>query len=362
MRGTQIEIRPSALTHNARIARQHAEHCELFAMVKANAYGHGIDVAWRAFAPVVDGFGVAVCDEAQQLRTLGCSHPIMVAEGFFDDQEWQLSEALGAEWAVHSAWQIKHIIASPLPAAVWIKVNTGMNRLGLPVIEVSPAVIALRAAGIEVRGLMTHFANADEQDDVMSATQLAAIEAIGHQHSLPLSCSNSAASLRYPATHHHRVRPGIMLYGSSPFADRPATDFKLAVTHRFSARVIALNHINRGDRVGYGGTWTADSPRLIAVVAVGYGDGYPRHAPSGTPVAIHGRRVPLVGRVSMDLITVDVTDISVSVGDEVELWGDDVSVDEVASHCGTISYELFCQITSRPERIIAADKRAFTNG
>lgn len=362
MRGTQIEIRPSALAHNAEIARHYAGDSELFAMVKANAYGHGIDVAWRAFSPFVDGFGVAVCDEAQQLRTLGCNQPIMVAEGFFDAQEWQLSQNLDAEWVIHSAWQIDHIIASPHPAAVWIKVNTGMNRLGLPVTEVNPAVSALRAAGIEVRGLMTHFANADEPEDTTSAGQLAVIESMARELSLPLSCSNSAASLRYPDSIHQRIRPGIMLYGSSPFADRSAADFKLAVSHRFSARVIALNRINCGDRVGYGGTWIADSPRLIAVVAVGYGDGYPRHAPSGTPVAINGQRVPLVGRVSMDLITIDVTDVQASIGDEVELWGDRVGVDEVARHCGTISYELFCQVTSRPERIIAPIKRSSLNG
>lgn len=354
MRGTFLEIRPRALTDNARRARALANGARVFAMVKANGYGHGLGLAARAFANAVDGLGVAVIEEAQALRHLGLAHPVLVAEGFFDADELALASRLHAEAVVHSPWQVDLLAARPAPLGVWLKVNTGMNRLGMAPDLARAQAARLRAIpGVRLLGVMSHFACADAEDDTFTDHQLAIADTLARELNVPLSAANSAALIRYPEARARRVRPGIMLYGSSPFPWRSAADLQLAVTQRFSARLIAINPIQAGDTVGYGATWRADAPGRIGVVAVGYGDGYPRHAPSGTPVAVNGRRTRLVGRVSMDMITVDLTGLDARVGDSVELWGDTVSVDEVAAACGTISYELFCQITGRPVRVIA---------
>ncbi|PHR65223.1 alanine racemase [Alcanivorax sp.] len=352
MRSTRVEIRPSALAHNARLAWQLADGAEVFAMVKANGYGHGLLRAADAMHDNVSGLGVALVEEARALREHGMTLPILVAEGFFDAEELKEAERLSLEVVVHSLWQVDLLLASPCPVRIWLKVNTGMNRLGFRPDTALQAAAQLRAAGMAPVGVMSHFACADVSQDTYSEKQLLVAGQIAEQLMLPLSASNSAALLRYPQARAQRVRPGIMLYGSSPFDWQTASELGLAVSHRFTARVIAINAVEAGESVGYGATWTAAEPCQVGVVAVGYGDGYPRHAPSGTPVAVNGVVTQLVGRVSMDMLTVDVTGLGASVGDEVELWGDVVDVDDVARACGTISYELFCQITGRPERII----------
>lgn len=352
MRGTRIEIRPGALRHNVRRAKALAEGAQVFAMVKANGYGHGLTVAADAMAGEADGFGVAVLEEARALREHGVSAPILVAEGFFDRDELELARALSLEVVVHSPWQVGLLLENPGPLRIWLKLNTGMNRLGLrPDIALETAG-QLTAAGMKPVGVMSHFACADEADDGRSDSQLRLAGEIADTLGLPLSAANSAALIRYPHARAQRVRPGIMLYGSSPFDWQSAAQLDLAVSHRFSARLIAINEVRPGDTVGYGATWTAARPGRIGVVAAGYGDGYPRHAPSGTPAAVNGQPTVLVGRVSMDMLTIDLNGIQADIGDEVELWGDDVDVDKVARACGTISYELFCQITARPERVI----------
>ncbi|MEQ3635631.1 alanine racemase [Alcanivorax sp.] len=352
MRGTRVEIRPAALRHNARRAVELAGEAQVFAMVKANGYGHGLLLAAEAIHESVSGLGVAVLEEARALRENGITLPILVAEGFFDDKELQDAERLSLEVVVHSLWQVALLLANPCPVRIWLKVNTGMNRLGLRPDEALEAAARLSEVGNAPVGVMSHFACADVEHDRHSEKQLLLAGTIAEQLQLPLSASNSAALLRYPRARAQQVRPGIMLYGSSPFDWQTAAELGLQVSHRFSARLIAINVVETGESVGYGATWTATEPRQIGVVAVGYGDGYPRHAPSGTPVAVNGVVTTLVGRVSMDMITIDVTGLSASVGDEVELWGDVVDVDDVARACGTISYELFCQITQRPERTI----------
>ncbi|MBD3650126.1 MAG: alanine racemase, partial [Alcanivorax sp.] len=300
MRGTFLEIRPRALTDNARRARALANGARVFAMVKANGYGHGLGLAARAFANAVDGLGVAVIEEAQALRHLGLAHPVLVAEGFFDADELALASRLHAEVVVHSPWQVDLLAARPAPLGVWLKVNTGMNRLGMAPGLARAQAARLRAIpGVRLLGVMSHFACADAEDDTFTDHQLAIADTLAKELNVPLSAANSAALIRYPDARARRVRPGIMLYGSSPFPWRSAADLQLAVTQRFSARLIAINPIQAGDTVGYGATWRADAPGRIGVVAVGYGDGYPRHAPSGTPVAVNGRRTRLVGRVSM---------------------------------------------------------------
>ncbi|MDX1804578.1 MAG: alanine racemase [Alcanivorax sp.] len=352
MRGTRVEIRPAALAHNARRARELAGDAQVFAMIKADGYGHGLLLAARALVAEVSGLGVAVLDEALSLRRQGIDSPILVAEGPFDAEELREAHRQNLELVIHSPWQVDLLLAEPLPVRLWLKLNTGMNRLGMSHRAALAQAWRLREAGLEPEGVMTHFACADDRQDTLTAQQLQRAWQVADTLGLPLSAANSAALIRYPKSRARRVRPGIMLYGSSPFAWRSAADLALQVSHRFSARLIAINEVAAGDSVGYGATWTAAAKTRIGVVAVGYGDGYPRHAPNGTPVAVAGQRTVLAGRVSMDMLTVDLSGVEAQVGDEVELWGDTVTVDEVAAACGTISYELFCQITGRPERII----------
>ena len=352
MRGTRVEIRTAALAHNAGRARRLAGDAELFAMVKANGYGHGLLTAAQAMAPAVEGFGVAVMEEAVALRDSGIAGPILVAEGFFDADELEHARRRSLEVVVHSLWQVQLLLAKPAPTRIWLKLNAGMNRLGLRPEWALQAAEQLAAAGMKPLGIMSHFACADDATDSVSEKQLLLAAEVAQRLQLPLSTANSAALIRYPHARGQRVRPGIMLYGSSPFDWQSASELDLQVSHRFSARLIAINEIQPGESVGYGATWTAARAGRVGVVAVGYGDGYPRHAPSGTPVAVNGQPTILVGRVSMDMLTIDLNGIDAQVGDEVELWGDAVAVDAVAKACGTISYELFCQITARPARIV----------
>ena len=352
MRGTRVEIRNAALAHNAGRAKALAGGAEVFAMVKANGYGHGLLNAASAMLAQVDGLGVALLEEARQLRDAGIGAPILVAEGFFDRDELLEARALSLEVVVHSPWQVALLLDNPGTDRIWLKINTGMNRLGLRPSIALQAAEQLAAAGMKPVGVMTHFACADDEQDPRTSRQLLLAQEVADGLGLPLSAANSAALIRYPQTHGKRVRPGIMLYGSSPFLWKSAAQIGLQVSHRFSARLIAINDIQPGESVGYGATWTAAQAGRVGVVAVGYGDGYPRHAPSGTPAAVNGEPTVLVGRVSMDMLTIDLNGIDAHVGDDVELWGDVVDVDAVARACGTISYELFCQITGRPERII----------
>lgn len=362
MRGTRLELRSESLRINARRARALCAGAELFAMVKADAYGHGLRFTAEALRDEVDGFGVALLDEALQLRGHGIDAPLLLLEGVFDADELVEAARAGCELIIHSDWQLALLenASLPAPVRVWLKLDTGMHRLGLPVSEVDALAARLRAcAQASLAGMVSHFACADMPQDSLSALQLQRVRDAAARHGVPFSAANSAAIFRYPDSAGSRVRPGIMLYGSSPFADRTAADLGLAVTQRLSARIIAINDVPAGDSVGYGSSWQATQDSRIAVVAIGYGDGYPRHAPSATPVAVmnadnNWRRAALAGRVSMDMITIDVTDLPLTrIGDSVELWGDQVSVDEVAQRCGTISYELFCRMTGRPERIIS---------
>lgn len=358
MRGTRLEVRPAALAANLELARRQAPDAELVAMLKANGYGHGLLTAARAFAKA-DRLGVALLEEASALRAAGIATPLLIAEGCFDVAELEEAARLGqVACVVHSPWQVAQLEAAQLtaPVTVWLKLDSGMHRLGMSEAMLREHLPRLNILpNVKVTHVMTHLACADKVDDVLSERQIATCLRLAQAFGLKASIANSAALLRYPASLAAAVRPGILLYGSSPFAERSATELGLAVTQRFSARLIAINEVAAGESVGYGGRWQAQQPSRIGVVAVGYGDGYPRHAPNGTPVAVltaQGvQRAGLAGCVSMDMITIDLTSVPAArVGDEVELWGDHVSADEVATCAGTISYELFCQVTARPLR------------
>lgn len=355
-RGTELELRPQALIHNAKRARELSAGAHVFAMVKANGYGHGLQWVAATLADHVDGFGVAVIEEAVALREAGVVAPIMLLEGCFDEGEWRLAQQLSLEVVVHRREQIEMCNAAHLhgPITVWLKLDTGMHRIGVPMEQAEACIKSLQESNdVMLSGLMTHFACADLAENAMTAQQLQKLQTLSDQFALPLCAANSAAIFRFSESHGARVRPGIMLYGSSPFSEQRACDLNLRVTQQLRAPIIAINDVPEGDSVGYGATWRAQRDSRIAVVAIGYGDGYPRHAANGAPVAVNAERTQTVGRVSMDMITIDVTDIAgVQVGDMVELWGDQISVDEVATFCGTISYELFCQLTARPHRVI----------
>ena len=330
----------------------------VYAVIKADGYGHGMVRCARALGDA-DGFAVACVDEALLLRQAGIKRPVLVLQGAYDAEEWQIASANNLQLVVHHAQQLveRELAILDKPVDVWLKINSGMNRLGIRATE-AESLIALidDDEQLQLKYVMTHFADADlAKPEAFSA----AIEVMKAQNwSLPLSVSNSAATITQLAAELEDdgsvSRPGIMLYGSSPLAKQSAADLGLKSVMTLKSQVIHVHDVKAGEKVGYGGDWTAEKDSRIAVVAIGYGDGYPRQVPSGTPILVEGHRCSLVGRVSMDMITVDISEYAdIQVGSEVELWGDNIDVDEIAGLCNTIAYELFCQLTPRVKRVAA---------
>jgi alanine racemase len=341
-----------ALRHNYLRTRELAGGAKMWAVIKANAYGHGITRVARALGRLADGFALLDLEDAVRLRESGITQPILLLEGFFSPTDLPEIAARELSVVVHTEEQVEWLHASSLPAAarisLFLKVNTGMNRLGIVPARAPAMLERLRAwphAG--VIGLMTHFADADGERGV--TTQLDRFAPVRAGFNGPVSMANSAALLRFPQTHADWVRPGILLYGASPATEyASAADIGLRPVMRFEGKVISVQHLQTGDRVGYGGTFTAERAMRVGTVACGYADGYPRHAPSGTPVAIDGARSTLVGRVSMDMIAVDLTGLPrAGLGSVVELWGEHVTLDEVADWAGTANYELVCALALR---------------
>ncbi|KAB2842991.1 MAG: alanine racemase [Burkholderiales bacterium] len=321
---------------------------KVYAIIKANAYGHGIARIAPAFA-AADGLGILELDAACALRDHDYAGPVLLLEGFFAPAELPEFAARRFAAAVHCEEQLRMLETTRLDRSIeiWLKVNTGMNRLGFPPREVPAALARLQGLhGVSRIGLMTHFAAADEPGGV--AEQLAVFRAATAGLQLPVSVANSAAILGDEAALGDVLRPGIMIYGSSPTRHKTAAELGLRPAMELSAEIIAVQHLLPGDRVGYGGTFSAETSLSVGVVACGYADGYPRHAPTGTPVLVEGRRTRLLGRVSMDMITVDLTPVpEARVGSKVELWGRSLPVDEVAQAAGTIAYELLCAVAGR---------------
>lgn len=351
-RAAQALLKFSNLRHNYRVARKSAPG-KAWAVIKANAYGHGILPCAKALAAEADGFAVACVDEAMTLRDAGIEHPLLVLEGAFDSQEWELASRHSLRLAVHHPLQLKDCRNASLdnPVRVWLKINSGMNRLGVR-FEDAPEMIARlhNDPNLRLEQVMSHYASADEEDPAFYLQQQKRM--MQHKWPAPVSISNSAGIMRGGADGETAIRPGIMLYGSSPLAGKSAADLGLKPVMTLQSALISTHKVPAGETVGYARAWTAPRDSVIGVVAMGYGDGYPRHAPAGTPVNVAGQTCPLVGRVSMDMITVDITDAPQAVvGSPVELWGELVDVDEVARLSGTISYELFCRLTPRVPRI-----------
>ncbi|MGD9387889.1 MAG: alanine racemase [Gammaproteobacteria bacterium] len=350
-RAARAIVSAGALRHNLRRVRERAPGARVMAVIKANGYGHGLVGTARALREA-DAFAVARMEEAVALRQAGLDQPVVLLEGVLDPQQLPLASALGLELVVHSAEQLAMLEAASLarPVQAWLKIDTGMNRLGFPQDAARDAAARLERCGNVRPGirLMTHLACADERDDGVTGGQLERFRAALGDLPGERSIANSAALLWRPETHADWVRPGIMLYGASPFADTTGPELGLQPAMELLSTVIALRTVQRGERVGYGGVWTAREDTRLAIAAIGYGDGYSRHLGSGTPVLVRGQRAPLAGRISMDMIAIDVTRVpGVEVGDEVTLWGRGLAVEELARLAGTIPYELLCGVTQR---------------
>jgi len=338
----------NALRNNLAVARRHASRARVFAVIKANAYGHGLERSARALREA-DGFALLELDAAVRLRELGCRQRILLLEGWFDTRDLSVMVKYNIDAVVHCHDQIRMLSGLRDSGAldIAVKVNTGMNRLGFARDEFPVALAELRRKEV-VRKMMlvTHFADADGERGV--AWQMEAFRRLTDDMGLPRSTANSAAVLRYPETHFEWVRPGIMLYGCSPFPEKTGAELELIPAMTLASEIIATQHLRRGDAVGYGSMFVADREMRIGVVACGYADGYPRHAPNGTPVWVDGRIVPTVGRVSMDMLCVDLSTLSaVGAGSRVVLWGDGNPVENVARAAGTVGYELLCALAPR---------------
>ena len=340
----------SALRGNFAVARQHAGEARLWAVIKANAYGHGLMRAAEALDDLADGYALLDLDDAVALREAGYRQPILLLEGFFEADELPLLAEYGLTPVVHALEQIEMLTGAALPTRlpVYLKINTGMNRLGLSLESFHAALTALETLpSVASVTLMTHFADADLERGIGWQMARFVESAQGCRH--PVSLANSAALLRFPEVRRGWARPGIMLYGSSPFPqDETAEQLGLRPVMTLSSELIAVHDLQKGDRVGYGGVFSAEGPIRIGIVACGYADGYPRHAPTGTPILVEGRRTRTVGRVSMDMIMVDLTGIpAAGIGSPVVLWGEGLPVDDVAAAAGTVSYELLCALAQR---------------
>jgi alanine racemase len=354
-------IHSAALQHNLDRARRAALDSRVWAVVKANAYGHGIENVFEAFR-AADGFALLDLDEAERVRALGWRGPVLLLEGVFEPRDLELCSRLDLWHAVHCDAQIDWLAAhkTQMPHRVFLKMNSGMNRLGFTPGRFRAAWTRLNALPqVDEISLMTHFSDADSPRGI--AHQLEVFEETTRDLPGERSIANSAATLRHAAAARADwVRPGILLYGSSPdFPEHDAAHWQLQPGMTLATKLISVQTLQAGDTIGYGSRFTADGPLRVGVAAVGYGDGYPRHCDTGTPVLVNGVRTRMVGRVSMDMITVDLTPVpDAGFGSEVTLWGRAsngavLSIDEVAKAAGTVGYELMCAVARRVP--VAAD-------
>jgi alanine racemase len=353
MRPISATINLEALRHNLRVVAATAPNSRIMAVVKANGYGHGLLNVAEGLREA-HGFAVLNLEEAIRLREAGFSQTLLLLEGIFGEDELEHASQHNITLVVHNTRQLEMLERAhlPQPVPVFAKMNTGMNRLGFRAVEFRTAVQRLTSCS-NVSGitLMTHFATADDSQGVEApcAEFRQATEDMPH----PVSMANSAAILRYRHTHADWVRPGIMLYGASPIAGTPASAFQLRPAMTLASEVIAVQTLKPGESIGYGQKFTATRETRAAIIACGYADGYPRHAPNGTPIHVAGKAAHTIGRVSMDMLFADITEIpQADVGSPVELWGEHNSVDAVAEAAGTVGYELLCALAPRvPVRI-----------
>ncbi len=358
-RAVRAEIGLSALRRNLLRVRALAPGCPVAAVIKADGYGHGLIRVARALSGA-DAFAVACIEEALCLRDAGFSHPIILLEGFFDSSELKVIARHELTAVIHHEWQLCLLerSASMTPIKAWLKVDSGMHRLGFPPEKSVAAWQRLSACANVANPVvpMTHLASADDPADDRTARQLARFDTTTATFGTGCSIANSAAIMGWPQTRRGWLRPGIMLYGVSPFICGRGEACQLQPVMTLHSALIAINYFKRGDSIGYGGSWQCPEEMPVGVVAVGYGDGYPRHAQPGTPVLLNGKPVPLVGRVSMDMITVDLrSQPQAAIGDPVVLWGRGLPVETIAEHAGTIAYELLCGVARSRVRFIETE-------
>ncbi|RLQ21634.1 alanine racemase [Seongchinamella sediminis] len=356
-RANQARLNLQALRHNLAHARRLAPAAKVMAVVKANGYGHGAVTVAQALAPQADALAVATIDEAMELRAAGLVAPVLLLEGVFEASELDIAARENFWITIDNGQQLQWLEQARLPAPLrcWLKVDTGMHRLGVPAAETADFHQRLSACGNCQAEIVacTHFASADDLDSKQTNEQLALFEQATAGLGVLRSAANSPAVLGWPASHYDWIRPGYMLYGDSPFPAPHPNAAPLRPVMTLCSSVISLREVDAGESVGYGASWTAQRPSRIATVSIGYGDGYPRQAANGTPVLVRGQRAPLAGRVSMDMITVDVTDLpEVRLGDEVVLWGEGLPVGEIGAHAGTIGYELTTRMPARTPRVV----------
>lgn len=342
-------INLSALRHNLSIVRHHAGATKIWSVVKANAYGHGLARIWQGLA-ATDGFALLDLNEAIMLREQGWQGPILLLEGFFQPQDLVLLDYYRLTTTVHSDWQLEAIKAARLsaPLNIYLKLNSGMNRLGFPVGQAETIwQWAKSLSNVGEVTLMSHFANADNH--IGAQTQFSLIQQASEHIPAARCFANSAAILRNPATHYDWVRPGIILYGASPSGEvADIAGIGLQPVMSLNSEIIAVQSLSAGHSVGYGSRYTASATQRIGVVACGYADGYPRLAPSGTPIRVDGILTQTVGSISMDMLTVDLTPCpQAQIGSKVEVWGENQPIDDVAKAAGTVGYELMCALANR---------------
>jgi alanine racemase len=351
MRPARALIDLQALRHNFRIARE-LTGAKALAVIKADAYGHGAVRCAQALEAEADGFAVACIEEALELRAAGIRAPVLLLEGFFEADELALIVEHDFWCVVHSLWQLEAIEKAALskPITVWLKLDSGMHRVGLHPKDYQDAYQRLLASGKVAKVvLMSHFARADELHEQASAEQVAVFEAARKGLSAEVSLRNSPAVLGWPQIPSDWVRPGIMMYGATPFEEANTVAARLQPVMTLESKVICVRELPAGEPIGYGAKFITPKPMRVGVVAMGYADGYPRHAPTGTPVMVAGQRSQLIGRVSMDMLCIDLTDVpQAGLGSTVELWGKNILASDVAAAADTIPYQIFCNLRRVP--------------
>jgi len=354
-RPARVIVDTAAVRANLEVVRSCAPRSRIMAIVKADAYGHGIARIAAALAGKADAFGVASIEEAGRVRDAGVEEPVVLLEGPFTADEIPEISARGLETVVHTHEQVEWLDDGSSEIPVWIKIDTGMHRLGFDPAEVPHVRERLQRSGRTLR-YMTHLASAHRNDDPSVDEQMQVFERVGHDWSGDRSIANSGAVLSRPRCHADWVRPGLMLYGVSPFQGRRGSDHGLVPAMTVVSSLISVREVSAGGTVGYGRGFVCPERMPVGVVAFGYGDGYPRHASTGTPIMVNGIRTQVIGEASMDMLTVDLRPIAqASVADPVVLWGPALAVEEVADSAGTIPYELLCRVRMRARYIEAPE-------
>jgi len=351
-RRTSCTLLTDNLLHNLAVIKQEAPKSKIMAMVKANAYGHGIRSVALRLGDAVDALGVACIDEALALRQAGVKTPITLVEGVFEPGELRIAADQGFAVVFHSKHQIKWLEDAKVSSKIqaWLKINTGMGRLGFAPSEAEEAmrILSSHSNVLQPIGIMSHFACADEPGHSMNAKQVAAFKAFTNKHDGPRSFCNSAALFAFPDMHYDWVRPGLALYGASPFTGRTAESMGLKPVMTFKTELIAIQRFKHGEAVGYGASYVCPEDMVVGIASVGYGDGYPRLVHNNTQVLVNGVRYPLVGRVAMDMAAIDLRACaSAAIGDKVTLWGDGLPVEELEAHSGRSAYDLLSNIQNR---------------